>query len=234
MDISKSDKTGMTKVQYRWLLVLVSLLILALGGTSALYFKSTSMAHQGMRSMQDTELALDTSYVFPSAKPLAPFSLTDQNGRSFTNEQLINTWSLVFIGYTSCPDVCPTTMAKLASAYDKLSSIADIQIIFLSVDPGRDTAEKLLGYMDFFNPKFIALTGKHTQLFPLSRDLGFVYTMVGDGDNYQVDHSASMTLISPQGEKVAIIKPKSATPGTLPQIRNKLLIADFQKIVAHY
>ncbi|ACA84470.1 SCO family protein [Shewanella woodyi] len=197
------------------------LALLGLGVAAAIQFKS----HRA-----EPELA--TSFIFPTAKKLAPFSLKDQHGNLFSNSQLADKWSLFFIGYTSCPDVCPTTMGKLSAAYPELLKDIDLQIIFLSVDPQRDTQEKLLAYMDFFNPEFTAITGEHAQLFPLTRDLGFVYAMVGEGENYQVDHSASMALISPEGRKVAIIKPKSSTPGTLPQILTKNLISDIGKIVS--
>ncbi len=113
--------------------------LLGLGVTAAIQFKS----HRA-------ELA--TSFIFPTAKKLAPFSLKDQHGNLFSNSQLADKWSLFFIGYTSCPDVCPTTMGKLSAAYPELLKNIDLQIIFLSVDPQRDTQEKLLAYMDFLTP----------------------------------------------------------------------------------
>ncbi|MPY25400.1 SCO family protein [Shewanella sp. YLB-07] len=213
---------------------LLGLVLLGLGGVTAVQLQKNKQTNAIINSLQDTELDLATSFVFPMAKPLAPFSLTDQHGNAFTNNQLSNKWSLFFIGYTSCPDVCPTTMGKLTAAYPKLLENADLQVVFLSVDPQRDTQAKLLSYMNFFNPEFVAITGGHAQLFPLTRDLGFVYAMVGEGEDYQVDHSASMALISPDGNKVAIIKPKSLAPGKLPQISNKNLITDIQTIIANY
>ncbi len=200
--------------------VVFGLVLLGLGGVTAVQLRANN-----------AEPELSTSFLFPTPKKLAPFALKDQHGELFTNIQLANKWSLFFIGYTSCPDVCPTTMGKLSAAYPELLKDVDLQIIFLSVDPQRDTQDKLLSYMDFFNPEFTAVTGEHSQLFPLTRDLGFVYAMVGEGQNYQVDHSASMALISPEGDKVAVIKPKSSTPGTLPQILTKELISDIRNIV---
>jgi protein SCO1/2 len=200
--------------------VVFGLVLLGLGGVTAVQLRANN-----------AEPELSTSFLFPTPKKLAPFALKDQHGELFSNIQLANKWSLFFIGYTSCPDVCPTTMGKLSAAYPELLKDVDLQIIFLSVDPQRDTQDKLLSYMDFFNPEFTAVTGEHSQLFPLTRDLGFVYAMVGEGQNYQVDHSASMALISPEGDKVAVIKPKSSTPGTLPQILTKELISDIRNIV---
>jgi protein SCO1/2 len=201
------------------ILAAFGLALLGLGGVTAIQLRSNT-----------AELDLSTSYLFPAPKKLAPFTLKDQHGELFSNAQLANKWSLFFIGYTSCPDVCPTTMGKLTAAYPELLKDVDLQIIFLSVDPQRDSQDRLLSYMNFFNPEFTAATGEHSQLFPLTRDLGFVYAMVGEGQNYQVDHSASMALISPEGTKVAVIKPKSSTPGTLPQILTRELISDIRKI----
>ncbi|QLE87403.1 MULTISPECIES: SCO family protein [Shewanella] len=184
-----------------------------------------------VRLSEPKALQLQTSFVLPQARPVAPFKMQDQYGNAFTEHQLLGKWSLVFIGYTSCPDVCPTTMGKLSAVYPKLKQQMDIQVIFLSADPERDTQARLLDYMNFFNPEFIAITGEHKQLHPLSRDLGFVYAMVGDGEDYQVDHSASMTLISPQGLKVATIKPKSLKLGQIPQIANAALVSDVVAIV---
>ncbi|MGS0681720.1 SCO family protein [Shewanella sp. 125m-7] len=191
-------------------------------------------AYASIQLSQPAPLALQTSFEYPTPQPLAPFSLTDQRGNRFSNADLQGKWSLFFIGYTSCPDVCPTTMGKLTSAYAGLSQQAKVQVVFLSVDPQRDTTDTLQNYIKFFNPEFMAVTGEHKQLFPVTRSLGFVYAMVGDGDDYQVDHSASFALISPKGEKVAIIKPRSDTPGKLPQIKNSDLIHDVNAIIAKY
>ncbi|NRD72272.1 SCO family protein [Shewanella sp. VB17] len=199
------------------------LILCGLGAMTAIRFWANTV---------EPELA--TSFLFPTPKKLPQFTLKDQHGNTFSNTQLANKWSLFFIGYTSCPDVCPTTMGKLTAIYPTLLKDIDLQVIFLSVDPQRDSQDILLAYMDFFNPKFTAITGEHAQLFPLTRDLGFVYVMVGEGDDYHLDHSASMALISPEGYKVAIIKPKSTTPGTLPQILTSDLISDIRQITHLY
>ena len=101
------------------------------------------------------------------------------------------------------------------------------------MDPKRDTPDKLLTYVNFFNPEFKAVTGEQTQIFPLTRSLGLTYAMVGEGENYQVDHSAGYVLVSPQGTRVAVFKP-AVTLGKTPQILNEALISDFDKIVNSY
>ncbi|WP_133408444.1 SCO family protein [Parashewanella tropica] len=175
-------------------------------------------------------LQLATSFEFPTPQPVVPFKLTDQHGNAFSNQSLQGKWTLVFVGFTSCPDICPTTMGKLSAAYPKLSQKHPFQVLFLSVDPQRDTVTKLKDYMDFFNPQFVAATGEHKQLVPLTRNLGMAYTINGDGEDYLVDHSASMTLISPQGQRIAIIKPK-AEVGKIPHIKNKELVADVKALM---
>ncbi|MGB0894139.1 MAG: SCO family protein [Parashewanella sp.] len=179
---------------------------------------------------QEQPLALATSFEFPVKKPLVKFKLTDQNGKVFDNSRLKGKWTLFFAGYTSCPDICPTAMSKLSAAYPKLRTQAPFQIVFISVDPKRDTLNKLKDYTAFFNKDFIAVTGEHKALLPITRNLGMAYTMIGDGPNYLVDHSASMTLVSPKGERVAVIKPQSS-PGKVPQIKNKDLIADIHSLI---
>lgn len=179
-----------------------------------------------------TPPTLQTSYLFPESIPLSPFSLTDQYGNPFTQLSLKNTWSLIFVGFTSCPDVCPTTMNKLAAVYPQIND-DDLQVIFMSVDPKRDTLVKLKHYMDYFNTDFIGVTAEHNQLFPLVKELGLIYSMVGNGENYTVDHSASMVLISPEGEKVAVIKPKSVD-NHMPQIYSQDLIIDINRIKKWY
>ncbi len=201
-------------------ILVIAILLIGLGGLIAVTLNPPK------------PVELESGFVFPEALELAPFTLIDQHKQVFTNEDLNGTWSLFFIGFTFCPDVCPTTLNKLATVYPELKKIAPLQVVFLSVDPQRDTPDKLLNYVNFFNPEFKALTGEQTQILPLSRSLGLTYAMVGEGDNYQVDHSVSYVLVSPQGKRVAVFKPTAAA-GVTPQILNQNLIRDFDKLVNH-
>ncbi len=210
-------------------ILLLAVIMLGLGVAVAALFPRQSANTALMTQVPD--LALQSSYLFDNPRPLAPFTLHDQLGNEFTNQQLLGKWSLMFVGFTSCPDVCPTTLNKLNAAYAELQSVSeDIQVVFVSVDPDRDTQTKRLDYINFFNRDFKAVTADHTQLFPFTRDLGFAYAMVGDGADYQVDHSASYVLVSPKGEKFAVFKPKQQ-PGKIPQILNKELVADLKLII---
>lgn len=149
-------------------------------------------------------------------RPLAQVELQDQHEGGFGSEQLQGQWTLLFMGYTSCPDICPTTMADLARLYPTLA-IDNLQVVMLSVDPQRDEPQRLQNYVRFFHPDFKAVTGEHSQLHPFSQSLGLVYALVDSptGGEYMVDHSADIVLINPLGELEAIFRPQ----GELGQLR---------------
>lgn len=171
---------------------------------------------------------------YQQAREVKPFELIDHNGQLFTKAQLKDKWSLVFFGYTSCPDVCPTTLQNLGFIYDDLKSAAsNTQVLLVSVDPNRDTQEKLNQYIAYFNSEFIALRAGHEVLFPFSRNMGLMYAISGEEEGYLVDHSASIVLINPDGQITAIFKPEQEV-GKVPAIDNDKLLSDFQKIVALY
>ncbi|GLX78712.1 photosynthetic protein synthase I [Thalassotalea insulae] len=170
---------------------------------------------------------------YQTPREIKPFAMTDHQHQAFTNQQLTGKWSWVFFGYTSCPDVCPTTMQELNFYYDDLKAIADnVQILLVSVDPNRDSLDKLAQYVAYFNPEFTALTADHSVLFPFARNLGLMYAISDDDrhDSYLVDHSASIVLINPQGKIAAIFKPQHEL-GQLPTVSGEHLVSDFDKIV---
>ena len=173
---------------------------------------------------------------YQQARDIKAFELTDQTGQPFTNESLSGKWSWVFFGYTSCPDVCPTTLQELNFNYEDLKAISnDVQVLLVSVDPNRDSQEKLAQYIAYFNKEFKALRADHSALFPFARNLGLMYAISDDshGDNYLVDHSASLVLINPDGKIAAIFKPKQVL-GQIPTIDGQDLVSDFAKIVRLY
>tara|TARA_R110001606_G_scaffold233036_2_gene380475 strand:+ start:733 stop:1374 length:642 start_codon:yes stop_codon:yes gene_type:complete len=156
-----------------------------------------------------------TEYIklYPQARALPEFSLVDSKGQVLTNKNFRQQWTLIFVGYTFCPDICPTTLADLSSIYPQLQSIDGqypIKVAFISVDPARDTTERLAEYIDFFEPDFIAATGEHADIFPFVRALGMMYSISQSTDdpNYLVDHSASIVLINPQGNVIGRFKPE--------------------------
>jgi protein SCO1/2 len=181
---------------------------------------------------QLTKLPLpEHALYYQQPREVKAFELTDHKGQLFGKEQLRGKWSLVFFGYTSCPDVCPTTLQNLGFIYDDLKAVANnSQVLLVTVDPLRDTQEKLSQYIAYFNPEFIALRAGHEVLFPFARNMGLMYSISEDKEDYLVDHSASLVLINPDGKITAIFKPEQAV-GKVPSIDSDKLLSDFQKIV---
>jgi protein SCO1 len=143
-----------------------------------------------------------TTYAKPYP-PASDFALTKADGTSFQVSEMRGKVVLLFFGYTSCPDVCPTTMAELNQALAQLSDEdADkVQMVFVTVDPDRDTPERTQEYVDHFNPKFIGLSGTEAELTKVWSDYG-VYREIVEGASaagYSVDHTARITMIDEQG-----------------------------------
>ncbi len=160
--------------------------------------------NQGHGSLEDV-----SATVLRDAKPLPKFVLEDHFGNGFTNKNLKNQWSLVFFGYTHCPDICPTTLSLLNQVdqvLKKESNIDKPRIIFISVDPERDTIEQLTDYVTYFNPEFIGVTGSMENLQVLTKSLGIVFGKEGDDESndYEVYHSARILLVDPKARLKAL------------------------------
>lgn len=154
--------------------------------------------------------SLQSGQLYPAAKALAPFTLTDQHGHVFSNAALAGKWSFVFFGYTTCPDICPTTLTMFTQLYKQLPPALqeDTQIVFVSLDPARDTVAQLSAYMPFFHPRFIGLTADEAQIDAFARDMGVAYAKVEQpGGGYLVDHSVRIFLLNPNGERYALFAP---------------------------
>ncbi len=144
----------------------------------------------------------------PSAGPGGPFQLVDQDGKATTEKVLKGKWSVVFFGFTYCPDVCPTTMAALGQAQDRLGPKAkDLQVIFVSVDPERDTPAQLKTYLsnDSFPKGTIGLTGTPDQVAAAAKAYRVYYQKAGTGSDYLVNHSTAAYLMDPKGRFARVI-----------------------------
>ena len=176
-----------------------------------------------------------SALVYPQARNLQEFQLVDQHGQPTGREQLYQQWTLAFVGYTYCPDICPLTLAKLAGVQPDLAAMVKepLKVWFISVDPQRDSVEQLNNYVNYFQqPAVLGLTAGHDQLFPFVRQLGLMYALNSNAEgNYLVDHSASVVLINPQGQLVAMFKPEMAI-GQVPVIDTEQLLADFPLVLA--
>ncbi len=151
--------------------------------------------------------------LFPAPKPLAAFAFKDHEDRVFDLSRLRGKWSFLFFGYTHCPDICPTTLATLARAHENIARSAagakDVQFVFISVDPNRDTAGKLGQYVTYFDTAFLGVTGDDAQLGNLAAQLGAAYQLaITPGmENYPVYHTAAVFLVDPRARYHAVFAP---------------------------
>lgn len=130
------------------------------------------------------------------------FQLVDQDGRPVDQTLLNGKWSLVFFGFTYCPDYCPTTLGTLAAVRQQLGDQAEnLQIVFVSIDPARDTPQALKDYLssDGFPPNVIGLTGTPDQVAQAARAYRAYYQKVGEGEGYTMNHSLTIYLMGPDG-----------------------------------
>jgi protein SCO1/2 len=171
--------------------------------------------------------ALATGSLLAPSRELADFSLIDHRGRSFGPANLRGHWSLMFFGYTNCPDFCPTTLAMLAALEKQLrtANVVPPQVIFVSVDAQRDTPAQLAKYVPYFDPEFIGLTAAdQPAIESLAKKWGVAVMIQPAKDgNYTVDHSGAIFVIDPSGKLTAIL----SGPFTLDALQS-----DLKRIVA--
>lgn len=148
--------------------------------------------------------------VLPEGMPLPEFSLLDQRGTAIDRQALLGRWHLAFFGFTHCPDVCPVTLGQLAMARRRLADehpgTTPPDVLFISVDPERDSVERIGQYLAPFGDGVTGLTGDPGELAGLTRSLGIFYAKsdLASGAEYSVDHTAAILLINPQAELKAI------------------------------
>jgi len=137
-----------------------------------------------------------------------PFTLVDETGRTVTSAELITKPTLIYFGYTFCPDVCPTDSARNADALDLLQKRGiDAQAAFISIDPGRDTVERVREFTNFFHPDMIGLTGSAEQVAAASRAYKTYYAKKDTGDEfYLMDHSTFTYLTLPKSGVVTYFR----------------------------
>lgn len=165
--------------------------------------------------------------LLPQARALEEFALLDHRGERFTNADLEGRWHLVSYGFTTCPDICPTTLVQLAALAQRLEAsprgAGDLRILFYSVDHRRDTVEQMASYVPYFHPDFVGLTHRDNPdnpHLPFEQGLGIVAQLVpnleagaeADPDDYQVNHGVALLLINPDGELQAVLEPDRLGP----------------------
>lgn len=151
--------------------------------------------------------ALASGTWLPAARQLAEFRLTDNTGQPYTREQLAGSPTLVYFGFTRCPDVCPTTLIKLA-AVKRAAAVAGLKVLLVSVDPQRDTPPVLGLYVHAFDPSFQGLTGDPGEIRRVAANFGVAVNRVDlPGGDYTMDHSAVVFLLDSAAHIVAIFTP---------------------------
>ena len=155
------------------------------------------------RIMSFAETRANGLFLFDTPRDVGDFSLTDHRGLSFTQDDLTDHWTLIFFGFTHCPDICPTTMAELAELKSQLADTeaSDARVVMLSVDPARDTPDRLAQYVPYFHPDFIGVTGDFADILSVAQRLNAPFRKVSEPDGgYQMEHSANVILMNPRGD----------------------------------
>ena len=169
-------------------------------------------------------------YVLPEPRSLGAFELVDDNGARFAPESFAGSWSFLYFGYTYCPDACPLALVELGEVKKKLAErtpAAAARFYFVSVDPDRDTPDRLHDYVGYFDPELRGLTGNLAQIAVLANAVGAVYFVPPGQDekSYLVSHSSNIALLDPSGGLRAVF----TSPHVAGQISD-----DFASILAWY
>ena len=196
------SSTGVKKTVY----TLVAVIAVVLGLTFNKYINQPSMTKE--------QLFQTGTVVFETPRAVDFKGLKDHNGREFDPVSLKNGWTIVYFGYTFCPDICPITLSQLNKLDAKLKEnnpglAKKMRYLMVSVDPRRDTTEKLKNYVPHFNPDFVGLTGDIKSIHDLTVQMNIPFTPVtGPEDEfYLVDHGANLVVINPKGDYHGFIRP---------------------------
>jgi protein SCO1/2 len=148
--------------------------------------------------------------LLPTTKPLIDINFTDHNGKQFGLEQFQGKWSVLFFGFTNCPDICPTTMQTLKQVKADLNQAGvwhNYQVVMVSVDPERDTPERLSAYVPYFDPEFIGISATLESTTSFAKNVGILFFKGKEIANggYDVDHGAAIILVNPEGQYAGVM-----------------------------
>ena len=155
------------------------------------------------RLMSLAETRANGLFLFDTPRDPGAFLLTDHHGMPFTRDALTNRWTLIFFGFTHCPDICPTTLAELAELKAQLvdTEANDLQVVMLTVDPARDTPARLADHVPYFHPDFLGVTGEFADILSVAQRLNAPFRKVSEPNGgYQMEHSANVMLMNPRGD----------------------------------
>lgn len=147
--------------------------------------------------------------LLPQSRSLPSLNMNDQNGAPVAVDELKGKWTLVFFGYTYCPDICPTTLAQLRDIRTKLpqEAVDNMRVVLVTVDPNRDTPQQLKQYLGYFDPRYIGLTAPVADIQKLASALSIPFIPADTSKpGYTVDHSGNLALIGPDGRQRGFIR----------------------------
>ena len=200
--MSDTNNQSIPGVRYTVIAILAVVLLILLG-----FMHKLSQP----RILNEHELREYGAYLLPTPRKFSDVELIDHNAQPFTQKQLEGQWTMIFFGFTHCPDICPTTLAAASKMYKELSDeeMADLQVLMVSLDPKRDTPEKLAQYVPYFHKDFIGVTTDQHRLLKFATELNVAYSKVPLGENgdYTVDHSGNIILINPYGHFHGYLRP---------------------------
>jgi len=186
------------------------------------------------RDKEHTVPAIDKEWMrqqgivlFDTPRMFKTVGLRTTEGTDFSVDNLKGHWTLLYFGFTFCPDICPTTLARLNQLDQSLKTYDNnvakrVRYMMVSVDPKRDTVKKLRDYLAFFNKDFIGVTGNAKYMDALTKQLNVVYSKLDDTNkkgDYQMEHSAQVIIINPQGDFQGYIRPDFDVDKLLPAFR---------------
>jgi len=211
-------EVAMQKSNNIFAILLISIFIFTL--STAAWFSFNAGLDMSRSQVQGT--------VLTEAKTIDAFALIDKKQRPFTLQNLKDKWSILFFGYTHCPDNCSTTMNTLKQVHFLLPEhLAEtIQVVFISVDYKRDKPEMLDEYLSYFSNDFVGVTGSAEGLEKFAENLGihFKKAMISnadtDKDDYQIDHATSIILVNPEAKQKAVL----SAPYRVPDLHNDIMM----------
>lgn len=191
----------MTRVQ-KTVFILVAIVALILGLTVNQVLSN--------RGQGDPTAMIDAGIILlPTSRTIPDLKLTNQDGQAVSTDELKGKWTMLFFGYTFCPDICPTTLAQLRQIKSELPKevLGRLQIVLVSVDPNRDSPQQLKQYLGYFDPSFVGLTAPVEIIAKLANSVSIPFIPADTSKpNYTVDHSGNLALLGPDGTQRGFIR----------------------------
>jgi protein SCO1/2 len=208
----------MTRTQ-KTVFILVAIVALIMGLT---VYRVLSGNNQGNQpALIDAGIIL-----LPQSRTVPDLAMTNQDGQAVSLSELKGKWTLLFFGYTFCPDICPTTLAQLRQIKSELpkDALANLRVVLISVDPNRDTPQQLKQYLGYFDKDFIGLTAPVEQIQKLANAVSIPFIPPDTSKpNYTVDHSGNLVILGPDGTQRGFIRAPMNNPKLVAQLPTLLV-----------